>query len=216
MSSSSGDDFSAFYAALSARFRGPYDEIKRRLRVHAHWLAASGGPPGPVVDLGVGRGEWIELAREAGWTVVGIDDNPDIVSETRARGFEVVESDALLYLDSVEAGSVGAVTAFHLIEHLSAADRLHLLRSAHRALAAGGFVLLEWPNIAHPRVAQYTYWLDPTHNAPLPRELAEFMTEHAGFTDIRVTRLDAGQPVGFEALDLALWARKPGAAGGRA
>lgn len=209
MSASSADEFSAFYAAFSARFRGPFEVVKERLRAHARFLAGAGGPPGPVVDLGVGRGEWIEIAREAGWTAIGVDSNSDIVAGSRARGFDIVEGDALEYLTGIAPGTLGAITGFHLVEHLTAEDRLRLMRVAHRALASGGFLILEWPNIANPRVAQYTFWLDPTHGAPLPHELAAFMAKYVGFTDIAVTRLDAGRPVGFEAVDVALTARKP-------
>jgi SAM-dependent methyltransferase len=207
--SAPGGDYAAFYQAFSARFRSTFEDVKRRLSVHARFLQTAGGPPGPVVDLGVGRGEWIELAREAGWDAIGIDNNPQIAAGSRARGFAIVEADAMEYLEGVAEGTLGAVTAFHLIEHLQPEDKLRLMQAAYRALAPGGFLIFEWPNIGHPRVAQYTYWLDPTHAAPLPGELAAFMVEYAGFTDIALTRLDAGVPVGFEALDIALTARKP-------
>ena len=202
-------DFSAFYSEFSDRFRGSFEEVKQRLSVHARFLAVAGGPPGPVVDLGVGRGEWIELASAAGWKAIGVDSNSDIVTASRKRGFEIVESDAMEYLEQTVPESLGAVTGFHLIEHLKPEDKLRLMRAAYRALAAGGWLILEWPNIGHPRVAQYTFWLDPTHQAPLPGELAVSLAEYAGFTDVKLTRLDAGQPVGFEALDIALTARKP-------
>lgn len=207
--SPSAEDYSAFYKAFSERFRSSFEDVKQSLAVHARFLETAGGPPGPVVDLGVGRGEWIELASAAGWTAIGVDSNAEIVAASRARGFEIVESDAMEYLERVAPDSLGAVTGFHLIEHLAPEDKLRLLRGAYRALAPGGFVILEWPNIGHPRVAQYTFWLDPTHGAPLPGELAAFMAEYAGFTEVKLTRLDAGKPVGFEALDIALTARKP-------
>jgi O-antigen chain-terminating methyltransferase len=209
VSASAADDYSAFYAAFSERFRSSFDDVKQRLSVHARFLAAAGGPPGPVVDLGVGRGEWIELATASGWKAIGVDNNADIIAASRKRGFEIVESDAMEYLERTATGSLGAVTGFHIIEHLTPSDKLRLIRSAYRALAPGGWLILEWPNIGHPRVAQYTFWLDPTHGPPLPGELAAFMAEYAGFTDIQLVRLDAGKPVGFEALDIALIARKP-------
>jgi SAM-dependent methyltransferase len=204
----SGDDFSAFYKSFSERFRGPFESVKARLRLHADFLAAH-NVPGPIVDLGVGRGEWLELAREAGLAARGVDSNPNIVADARARGFEVIEADALDFLEATAPGSLGAVTAFHLIEHLTPQQRLRLLRGAHRALASGGVLLLEWPNIGHPRVAQVTFWLDPTHQSPLPGELAAFMAEYAGFVGIDLVRIDAGEAVGFEAMDVALRASKP-------
>lgn len=208
MADSLDSDFSSFYHAFSARFRGPHELVKARLRVHAEFLAAA-KLPGPAVDLGVGRGEWIELAREHGFHTIAVDNNPDIVAAARNRGFEVVEADALDYLAQAPEGSLGAVTGFHLIEHLQSPQRLRFVRDAWRALARGGWLILEWPNMRHPLVAQYTFWLDPTHQSPLPSELMAFMAEYAGFEDIAIVRLDAGRPVSFEAFDVALRARKP-------
>ena len=207
--SPSGDDYASFYKAFSEHFRSTPDDVKQRLSVHARFLAASGGPPGPVVDLGVGRGEWLELAAQAGWKVIGVDSNADIVSAARRPGVEIVRADAMEYLEGIAPGTVGAVTGFHIIEHLRAQDKLRFFRGAFQALAPGGFLILEWPNIGHARVAQYTYWLDPTHDAPFPADLAVFMAGFVGFADIKLRRLDAGVPVGFEALDIALTARKP-------
>jgi O-antigen chain-terminating methyltransferase len=206
---SASHEDAAFYKAFSERFRSSFDDVKQRLSVHARFLAEAGGPPGPVVDLGGGRGEWISIARQAGWEAIGVDNNAHIVAGSLDRGLAFVEAHALDYLDEVAPGTLGAVTAFHFVEHLPLQQKLRLFRSAYTALAPGGFLILEWPNIAHPRVAQYTYWLDPTHDAPFPGDLAAFMAEYAGFTDVKLTRLDAGTPVGFEALDIALTARRP-------
>ena len=151
----------------------------------------------------------MDLAREQGVPVTGADANADIVAAARSCGFEIVHDGTLAVLDGKPAGSVGVITAFHLIEHLSASQRLRFFMGASRALCARGFLLLEWPNIENPRVAHYTFWLDPTHGSPLPAELAVFMARYAGFTEVMLNRIDDGQPVGFEAADLGLWARKP-------
>jgi len=202
-------DFQDFYAAFSERFRGPYEVIKERLRVHAETLGAAGGPPGRLVDLGVGRGEWLELAAEAGWACTGVDSNSRIVATARARGFDVVESDALAYVATIAPDSLGAVTAFHIIEHLPSPVQLRLFHAVFRALKPGGFLIAEWPNAEHPRVAQYNFWFDPTHQSLLPHELVTFMAEYVGFSDIRITRLDAGKVVEAAAMDIAMLARKP-------
>lgn len=206
---SASHEEAAFYKAFSERFRSSFEDVTQRLSVHAQFLAAAGGPPGPLVDLGGGRGEWIAIARQAGWEAQSVENNADIAADSRERGIAVIEAHALDYLDSAAPGTLGAVTAFHFVEHLPLEQKLRLFRGAYRALAPGGFLILEWPNIAHPRVAHYTFWLDPTHDAPFPGDLAAFMAEYAGFTEVALTRLDAGVPVGFEALDIALTARKP-------
>ncbi|HXW76574.1 MAG TPA: class I SAM-dependent methyltransferase [Candidatus Eremiobacteraceae bacterium] len=202
-------EFDAFYAAFSERFRGPYDLVKRRLRVHAEYLKANGGPPGPLLDLGVGRGEWLAIAAEFGWPCTAVDHNPKVVAAAKAHGFDVIAADAFDHMRTLPAESLGAVTAFHIIEHLEAHDQVRLFREAFRLLKPSGYLILEWPNPEHPRVSAYSFWLDPTHRVPLPHELLAFMAEYSGFTDMKLVRLDDGKPVDKPALDIALIARKP-------
>jgi O-antigen chain-terminating methyltransferase len=202
-------DFDDFYAAFSERFRGPFGEIKERLRIHADHLRQAGGPPGPILDLGTGRGEWLEVARECGWEAVGVDNNPRFIDGTRARRLNVVEADVLDHLAQVEPESLGAVTAFHIVEHLPAAAQLRLFREVFRVLRPRGFFIVEWPNLENTRVAQYNFWFDPTHRQLLPHELVAFMAEHVGFREPELWRLDAGKVVDEPAMDIALSVRKP-------
>lgn len=205
--------FDDFYAAFSERFRGPYAVIKERLRVHARTVREAGEPLGRLLDLGVGRGEWMELAAEAGWQCTGIDTNPTIVAGTRARGFDVIQVDALEYIRGLGAASIGVVTAFHIIEHLPPEAQLQLFLDAFRILKPGGLLLVEWPNAEHPRVAEYDFWVDPTHRTLLPHELVSFMAEHVGFADLKLLRLDNGKIVHKPARDIALVAHKPRTSG---
>jgi SAM-dependent methyltransferase len=202
------DDFDAFYAAFSDRFRGAYDVVKRRLQVHADYLARAGGPPGPMLDLGVGHGEWLAIAQERGWLCTAVDHNPAIAVAARDRGFDVVDADALEFMSAAPAAAYAAVTGFHIVEHLPPDAQVRLFREAHRILKPGGHLIVEWPNAEHPWVAQYSFWFDPTHRAPLPHELVEFMAEYAGFDDRTLVRIDDGKIVEKPAMDIALIARK--------
>ena len=201
--------FDAFYVAFSERFRGPYQEIKRRLDVHARTLRDAGGPPGPLLDLGSGRGEWLEIAREAGWPCTGVEHNETIAAKARERGFDVVHADILDYLGAAQGASFGVVSGFHVIEHLPAESQLRLVREAFRTLVPGGFLILEWPDAQGSGVAGYTFWVDPTHRALLPTELVAFMAEYEGFCDVRIQRLELGKVVKSPSFDVALVARKP-------
>jgi SAM-dependent methyltransferase len=211
MSTQSGgrNDFDAFYAAFSDRFRGSYEVVKRRLAVHADTLTSAGGSTGPMLDLGVGHGEWLAIAAERGWKCTGVDHNSAIAGAARARGHDVVDADALEFMASSPGSTFAAITGFHIVEHLSPEDQLRLFRESFRLLKPGGHLILEWPNVEHPWVAQYSFWFDPTHRAPLPHELVSFMAEYAGFTDRKIVRLDDGKIVDRAAMDIALYARKP-------
>src|SRR5262249_10569470 len=120
----------AFYAELEDRFRGTRKEIKERFQVYLPYINESA----PVVDLGCGRGEWLELLSEAGIEAHGVDTNRIQVEECRARGLNISEEDFLVHLRGLADGSAGAVTGFHIIEHVSLDALITLVSEVMRVL----------------------------------------------------------------------------------
>lgn len=185
----SGDDI---YLAFEERFRGPIDEIKVRLRpyldkVGAHLHALPGRP---LLDVGCGRGEWLELLAEGGIEAYGVDSNEHAVAFGAQRGLRIQCADVLNHLGTLPEGALGAVTAFHLIEHLPLEVLRQFLDEARRALVTGGVLMLESPNPESIKVGATTFHYDPTHLRPIPPQLAAFLVEQAGFADIEVLRLN--------------------------
>jgi SAM-dependent methyltransferase len=211
----------AFYLALERQFRGTRDEIRARLMAYQPWL--SGLPEGVIADLGCGRGEWLELLRDWGHKAVGVDLNPQFVAASRAQGLDAACEDALQWLTSQPDGSLAALTAFHLVEHLPFVVLLRLVDEARRVLAPGGRLILETPNPENLSVATQDFWLDPTHRRPLPPLLLEFLVAHAGFSvsaTLRLSPPERGQDIADPTLrdlmtqgrDYAVVAHKPPAA----
>src|SRR5262249_47800542 len=110
----------ALYVAFEDQFRGTREDIKDRLKVYVPYLLESGLGTAdmPVLDLGCGRGEWLELLGDEGLHARGVDMNRALLHQCRERGLDVVEGDALAYLRGLPDNSLGAVTGFHIIEHL--------------------------------------------------------------------------------------------------
>src|SRR5438132_8338249 len=56
----------AFYASFDEQFRGSREEIKQRLGIYLPILSEHrlGGADMPILDVGCGRGEWLELLLE--------------------------------------------------------------------------------------------------------------------------------------------------------
>ncbi|MHC5938413.1 class I SAM-dependent methyltransferase, partial [Nostoc sp.] len=110
----------AFYVAFEEQFRGSRESISNRLKVYLPLIAEAntGKPESPILDVGCGRGEWLELLQETGYTARGLDINRIMVEQCKARGLEVIEKNVLSYLQSLPDSSLGAVTGFHIIEHL--------------------------------------------------------------------------------------------------
>ncbi len=195
--------FPTLYPDFQDRFRGSEAEIRRRLQVYlpdAHRLVGTGG----IVDVGPGRCEWLSLLEEAGLPAYGIDTNPAFVEAGRARGVDVRVGDALAHLNAVPAGSVDLVTAFHVIEHLDIEELIGLIDAAGRALRVGGGLLLETPNPTNLVMGACDFYCDPTHLAPLPPELPQYLMSARGFEAVEVRHLHP-QPAPFTVDDLATY-----------
>lgn len=181
----------ALYATFEDRFRGTREDIKERQRIYLPYIheAGAGELQTRVVDLGCGRGEWLELLRESGVNAEGVDINRVFLKWCRELGLSVVESDALAYLRSLSANSVGALTAFHLIEHLPLKTLVALLDETLRVLKPGGVMILETPNPENIIVASCNFYVDPTHRNPLPPQTTQYLVEARGYTKTEILRL---------------------------
>ena len=177
----------AFYPALEQQFRGSREEILARLQPYHPWVERA--PEGRIADLGCGRGEWLELLGQWGRKAVGIDSNGVLVAENEARGLMVMQADAIAWLAGQPSASLAAVSCFHVVEHLPIGVLLRLVEEAQRVLMPGGLLILETPNPENLSVAMLSFWLDPTHQRPLPPALLEFIVQHAGLAVEATLRL---------------------------
>ena len=173
------------YVALEERFRGSREEIKERFREYLPYVKENA----PVIDLACGRGEWLELLAENDIEARGVDSNSLQAIQCRARGLDVSEQDLFLFLHDVADASAGAITGFHIIEHLTFNALVALLDEVLRVLRPGGVVIFETPNPENLIVGSNYFYLDPTHRHPLPTELMEFLFKHRGFEQIEIIPL---------------------------
>ncbi len=179
-----------FYARLEDRFRGPEEEIRKRQEFYVPFVeaAAAGTAEAPVLDVGCGRGEWLSVLRSHGKTAQGIDTNEVFLERCRQKELDVAKAEVVEHLESAASRSLGAITGFHIVEHLRADEQIRLVQLAYRALRPGGLLILETPNPEHLSVAALRFYLDPTHMRPLPPPLLEFVLTQAGFENVRIER----------------------------
>jgi SAM-dependent methyltransferase len=191
--SSSNDDSDDFYAAFEARFRGTREEITRRQSVYLPVLEKAEvlRSDAPVLDIGCGRGEWLELLGQHGCNARGIDLSEKFVFDCVQKGLDVVHMEACEFLRSQPAETYSAVTSFHLVEHLPFALLRELIGEIHRVLRPGGIMILETPNPENISVGAYMFYYDPSHLAPLPPGLLQFVTEQAGFPGPQIAHVNA-------------------------
>ncbi|HVE49808.1 MAG TPA: methyltransferase domain-containing protein [Casimicrobiaceae bacterium] len=180
-----------FYVEFEERFRGTQEDISQRVSIYLPYIekVGAGSANAPILDLGCGRGEWLELLTSRKLFAHGVDANRFVAALSRERGLNVVDADALGYLRSLPTGSLGAVTAIHVIEHMPFEKVVALFDEARRVLRSGGVAIFETPNPENLVVGACNFYYDPTHVRPLPPEPMRFVLEQRGFSDTEILRL---------------------------
>jgi len=190
-----GEDFEGLdplYAALESELRGTRGEAQERWKTYLPLMPREG----PVLDLGCGRGEWIELLRREGLQARGVDSNRLMVMECRERQLAAEQSDALDYLARVADGSLGAVTALRVVEQLSFRQLVRLLDEVARVLRPGGTAIFETPNPDNILVACRDFYKDPLRRHPIPSEVLRLLVESRGLASVQVLFLNSPDAAG--------------------
>jgi glycosyltransferase involved in cell wall biosynthesis/SAM-dependent methyltransferase len=188
------------YRSFEDLFRGSEEFIRARQTRYLPLVAGRG----PVVDLGCGRGEFLDVLSDAGIQATGVDLDEGMLERARARGHaDVIHADALSYLESVPDGSLGVVFSAQVVEHLPPDAVVRLFQVAARKLRPGGRLITETVN-PHSVAALKTFWVDITHHHPLFPEVLVGLARTAGFAsayvfhpngtgDVTIDRLTTGE-----------------------
>jgi 2-polyprenyl-3-methyl-5-hydroxy-6-metoxy-1,4-benzoquinol methylase len=170
------------YVNFEERFRGSEKDIRAR---QAGDAARFRGAPGPVADLGCGRGEFLEALAAEGVAAIGCDANPVMAARAKEKKLAVDQADLFTWLAGRTDGSLGGVTAFQVVEHLPPASLFDLVELAIQKLAPSGRVLFETIN-PESVYAMRWFWMDLTHVRPVPAPSLEQLLRASGFRDVAV------------------------------
>ena len=170
------------YVDFEERFRGSEKDIRGR---QASDAARFRGAPGPVADLGCGRGEFLEALAAEGVAAIGCDANPVMAARAKEKKLAVDQADLFAWLAGRADGSLGGVTAFQVVEHLPPASLFDLVELAIRKLAPSGRVLFETIN-PESVYAMRWFWMDLTHVRPVPAPSLAQLLSASGFRDVAV------------------------------
>ncbi|CAA7599571.1 Methionine biosynthesis MetW [Acididesulfobacillus acetoxydans] len=165
------------YFLFEQRFRGSREDIKERQRVYLDYFKGKS----KVLDIGCGRGEFVELLQENGIGVQGIDINEDMVGYCQDRGLPVLQADLFSYLEGLEDNSLDGIFAAQVIEHLKPNSLVRFMELTHLKLKCGGILMVETIN-PHNISAVCTWFnMDISHEKPILPETLSFLSECAGF-----------------------------------
>lgn len=187
-------DVDQFFSDFEEAFRGKRDEIQSRLAVYLpHVLGVTSQlsecQGWRVIDVGCGRGEWLELMAQNQISALGIDLNESKVKACLDAGLAAKVADAITFLQELESGSLAVVTGFHIIEHLPFEQLIALFDAALAALQPGGLLIFETPNPENLLVGACNFYFDPTHLSPIVPAVAQFMATQRGFSSAEIMRL---------------------------
>ncbi len=195
-------DVAHYYFEFENAFRGEEGVIKDRVR---YYLDLIDSELGPILDLGCGRGEWLEVLKESNIKSYGVDSNETSLMRCVAKGLDVRLDDGLHHLRSLADNSLGAITAMHVIEHLPWETVLELIYEAYRVLIPGGILIMETPNPENVLVGSCYFYHDPTHKNPIVPSVLHFTVKYFGFETVEILRF---RPTEFlDSIDPKEWAQ---------
>ena len=167
------------YVDFENRFRGSSDDVQQE---QAPYVAMFHDVPGPVVDLGCGRGEFLALLLDQGIEAWGVDISTEMLQVARARGVDARHQDLREHLESLAEGSVGGFFMGHVVEHLPRTALARLAELVASRLAPGGVVVVETLNPAC-QFALAPFAMDLTHEWFVHPQTLQFILEAHGLSD---------------------------------
>lgn len=177
------------YLKFEDKFRGNSDEIKNRLSYYFDnyiFNYVNKEDYKKIIDIGSGRGEWLEVLKQNGYSAVGIDNNAIMVKVCQEKGLEAICEDAIKYLEMLDEKSVKLLTCFQVVEHLHFKQINRLLKEISRVLDDNGMVIIETPNAHNLEVGSHNFYIDPTHKRPIHSSLLEFLAQENGINKTEI------------------------------
>ncbi|MGB7761280.1 MAG: methyltransferase domain-containing protein [Bryobacteraceae bacterium] len=174
------------YARFAESFRGSEERVRDAQRIYVADFKGCGN----VLDIGCGRGEFLELMREAGVPARGIDSSIESVAACREKGLDAETADLFDYLRGLDEGQLDGIFCAQVVEHLPPERLPEMIRLAASRLDRHGIMVIETPNPECLAIFSTYFYLDPTHYRPVPAKLLSFYLSESGIGDLEVRRLE--------------------------
>ena len=170
------------YADFEQRFRGSREQIEKRLQ---KYLPLFSGRK-EILDIGCGRGEFLELLAANGQQGLGIDLSDSMLEIAAEKGLKCFKEDALVFLKNRPDASLDGIFSAQVIEHFQPEYLRRVISESFRVLRPGSPLLLETINPLSLFALSRIYFLDPTHQQPLHPEYMRYLLESSGFSAVEI------------------------------
>ncbi|MEN8152960.1 MAG: methyltransferase domain-containing protein [Acidobacteriota bacterium] len=170
------------YSDFEKRFRGSREKIKENLKKYIPYFKDSRD----LLDIGCGRGEFIQLLKDEGINAKGIDNSDSMLKEAKEKGLNCIKADAFEYLKKQEKNSTGGIFSSQVIEHFEPEYLKKIVNESYRILEPGSILILETINPLSLFALTNIFYLDITHQKPLHPEFMRYMFESAGFSKVEI------------------------------
>ena len=166
------------YFLFEERFRGSREDIKQRQIAFLPYFEKSNC----VLDIGCGRGEFLEILKEHNIGAIGVDIDADMVSYCQSRHLTVEQSDALTYLEKLDDKSLEGIFIDQVVEHLEPEYLVRLLVMSYQKLKSGFYIVVETVNPLS-FISFANFYVDMTHKRPVHPETLQYLFNVTGFRE---------------------------------
>ncbi len=170
------------YFKFQNHFRGTRSLIRDRQSIYMPYFENCRGQ---VVDIGCGRGEFLQALKQHGVSAFGIDLYPEYVIEGELHGLDIRQGDAIEFLKTTDQ-RFGGIFCAQVVEHINFAQLQELCAAAYSALEPDAYFIIETPNPTCLTTYTDSFYVDPTHVKPVHPQMLKYILSEQGFRDVTI------------------------------